>query len=257
MTTSGTFRSKHYSEGATVVTRHVLVTGGSGGIGQAVARRFTDAGDRVVITARHAAPLAATAAEIGAVGVVCDVTDPDQVAALAEQLPEHLDVLVNNAGGIRDLGSPGPTDLRSLAELWRANLDTNLVSAVLVTEAVRDRLRPGGSVISLGSIGAERGAGPYGAAKAALASWSVGLSADLGPRGITSNVISPGYIEKTAFFGDRLTAERRERLIAATHNGRPGNVEDIAETAYFLASPGGRHLTGQQLNVNGGAFVSR
>jgi NAD(P)-dependent dehydrogenase (short-subunit alcohol dehydrogenase family) len=239
------------------VSRHVLVTGASGGIGLAVAGRFARAGDEVVVTARRVGALAAAANQIGARAVPADVTDPAQVAALVDQLPEHLDVLVNNAGGNRVFDVTEPDELTETARLWRANLDANLISAVLVTEAVRGRLRAGGSVIHLGSIGAERGAGSYGAAKAALASWSVGLSADLGSIGVTSNVISPGYIEQTEFFRDRLTDVRRTALVAATHNGRPGTVDDIAETAYFLASPGARHITGQQLNVNGGAFTTR
>ena len=239
------------------MSRHVLVTGASGGIGLAVAGRFARAGDEVVVTARRVDPLAAAADEIGARAVPADVSDPAQVAALVDQLPENLDVLVNNAGGNRVFDVAEPDELTEMARLWRANLDANLISAVLVTEAVRGRLRAGGSVIHLGSIGAERGAGSYGAAKAALASWSVGLSADLGSIGVTSNVISPGYIEQTEFFRDRLTDARRTALVAATHNGRPGTVDDVAETAYFLASPGARHITGQQLNVNGGAFTTR
>jgi 3-oxoacyl-[acyl-carrier protein] reductase len=233
------------------------VTGASNGIGLAIAARFAEAGDQVVITARGADRLAAAANSIGALGVPGDAADPGAVTALVDQLPDELDVLVNNAGGNREFGLAEATDLVSLAALWRANLDTNLLSAVLVTEAVQDRLRVGGSVISLGSIGAERGAGSYGAAKAALAAWSVGVSAELGARGITSNVISPGYIEHTEFFDDRLTPQRRAALIGATHNGRPGNVDDIAETAFFLASPGARHITAQLVNVNGGAYVTR
>jgi 3-oxoacyl-[acyl-carrier protein] reductase len=145
----------------------------------------------------------------------------------------------------------------ALAARWRANLDANLLSAVLTTEVVRDRLALGGSVISIGSIGAERGAGSYGVAKAGLSAWCTGLSAELGPRGVTANVISPGYIADTNFFRDTLTGQRRESLIAATHDQRPGHPQDIAETAYFLASPGARHITGQTLHVNGGAFTTR
>ena len=144
-----------------------------------------------------------------------------------------------------------------MAASWRANLDANLISAVLTTHAVADLLAAGGSVISIGTIGAERGGGSYGAAKAALASWNAYLSAEIGPRGVTANVISPGYVEGTNFFRDRLTSQRRETLIAATHDKRPGRPDDIAETAYFLASPGARHITGQAIHVNGGAFTTR
>jgi 3-oxoacyl-[acyl-carrier protein] reductase len=169
--------------------------------------------------------------------------------------------VVNNAGGNTDFdtgnGDGDGGGLKRLAERWRANLDANLLSAVLTTYAVADRLAPGGSVISIGTIGAERGGGSYGAAKAALAAWNADLSAGIGPRGITANVISAGYIEGTGFFRDRMTPQRREALIAATHDRRPGQPGDIAETAHFLASPGARHITGQTIHVNGGAFTTR
>jgi 3-oxoacyl-[acyl-carrier protein] reductase len=250
------------------VTRNVLVTGASGGIGRAIAARFAADGDTVVITGRDADRLDHAAAELGVAGIVCDATEPAQVAALRASLDERigpaLDVLVNNAGGNtnfddqldRDDGDED-TKLKRLAAAWRANLDANLLSAVLTTYAVADRLTEGGSVISIGTIGAERGGGSYGAAKAALAAWNADLSADLGPRGITANVISAGYIEGTNFFRDRLSPQRREALIAATHDQRPGRPDDVAGTARFLASPEARHITGQTIHVNGGAFTTR
>ena len=94
-------------------------------------------------------------------------------------------------------------------------------------------------------------------AKAALAAWTAGVSAELGPAGVSANTVSPGYVAGTDFFHGRLSDERRERLIAATHDGRAGTVEDIAETVFFLASEGARHITGQVLHVNGGAFTTR
>jgi 3-oxoacyl-[acyl-carrier protein] reductase len=250
------------------VARNVLVTGASNGIGRAIAARFAAEGDVVIITGRNADRLGRAAAELGAHGVVCDAADPGQVAALRGALEDRigptLDVLVNNAGGNTDFDDRGDSDdeqadggLERLAASWRANLDANLISAVLTTHAVADRLAPGGSVISIGTIGAERGGGSYGAAKAGLAAWNAFLSAEIGPRGITANVISAGYIEETNFFRDRLTPQRREALIAAAHDRRPGRPGDIADTALFLASPGARHITGQTIHVNGGAFTTR
>jgi 3-oxoacyl-[acyl-carrier protein] reductase len=128
---------------------------------------------------------------------------------------------------------------------------------VLTTDAFRDRLTPGSSVISTGSIGAERRGGSYGAAKAALQAWNGFLSAELGPRGVTANVVSCGYLADTEFFQGRMTPERHAALVAETHDGRPGTPFDVAETVFFLASPGARHLTGQTLHVNGGAFTTR
>jgi 3-oxoacyl-[acyl-carrier protein] reductase len=241
------------------VSRIVLVTGGGNGLGKAVAARFSAAGDTVVVTGRDTGRLARTAAEIGARPVPCDATDPGQVAHLAEEVGGALDVLVNMAGGNTDFTRPAgdPTSLAEVAAAWHANLDANLLSAVLTTSAVLPALRAGGSIVNVGSIGAEYASTSYGAAKAAVAAWTAGLSAEVGPRGLTANVISPGYIAETGFFRGRLTEQRKAALIAATHDGRAGRPEDIAETAYFLASPGARHITGQVLHVNGGAHTTR
>jgi NAD(P)-dependent dehydrogenase (short-subunit alcohol dehydrogenase family) len=242
-----------------VDSRTVVVTGGSCGIGRAVAARFVADGAEVVITGRRADVLKTVADEIGARGVVCDGTDPVAVEQALTQFPERIDVLVNNAGGNTDFVRPEPHDLSQLAANWQANLATNVLTAVLTTTALSDRLADGGTVVLLGSIAADRGSGggSYGAAKAALGAWNLDLSAELGARGITSNVISPGYVAETEFFGDRMTDERRASLLAATRNKREGSPADIAETVFFLASPGARHITGQVLNVNGGAVTTR
>ena len=246
--------------------RVVLVTGGGTGIGRAVASRFAADGADVIVTGRRPGPLAETVAcfsdRIRA--VTCDGAEPDQVERLLEQLPPRVDVLVNNAGGIADspAGDPGPDApagkrLAALAAEWNADLAANLLTAVLTTAAVADRLADNGSVISIGSIAAVKGSGSYGAAKAALATWNLSVAGDLGGRGITANVIAPGYIASTEFFGDRMTSERRDQLVAATMNHRVGQPDDIAETAHFLAGSGARHLTGQVIHVNGGAYSTR
>ena len=135
---------------------------------------------------------------------------------MAGELGADLDVLVNMAGGNTDFtpqpGGP-PAELEQVPPAWRANLDANLLSAVLTTTAVLGKLRAGGSIINVGSIGAEYASTSYGAAKAALAAWTAGLSAEVGARGLTANVISPGYIAETDFFRGRLTEERRAALI--------------------------------------------
>ncbi|MGH4027921.1 SDR family NAD(P)-dependent oxidoreductase [Actinomycetota bacterium Odt1-20B] len=268
--------------------RTALVTGGTSGIGRAVAARFAADGARVVVTGRHADTVELTAKELSASGapchgIVCDATDPAQVAALAARTDvlESVDVLVNAAGGLFNAPSAQATSTTSptsttsgtpttsstpdaplerlehlLAE-WQGNLAQNLLGTVLTTTALRDRLAAGASVISIGSIGAERGGGSYGAAKAALAAWNATLSAELAPHGVTANVIASGYVEGTAFFGGELAAARRAALVEETHNKRPGTPEDIAETTYFLASPGARHITGQTIHVNGGAHTTR
>jgi 3-oxoacyl-[acyl-carrier protein] reductase len=236
--------------------RQVVVTGGGTGIGKAIATAFVKAGNAVVITGRRPGPLADTAAELGSAvrPVRFDASDPAQIEQALADLPQHVDVLVNNAGGNTDIGAPDPAGLAELAAAWEANLRANILSAVLVTTALRDRLTPGGAVISLSSIAAHRGgAGSYAAAKAAVEAWNLTLAEDAGADQITANVVAPGFIDGTEFFRDSMTDHRRSALIAQTVSGRAGTADDIAAAVLFLASPGARHITGQTLHVNGGA----
>ncbi|MDR7167376.1 3-oxoacyl-[acyl-carrier protein] reductase [Nocardia kruczakiae] len=238
------------------MARTIVITGGSRGLGRQVAQRFCESGERVVITGRSDR-VRQTAAELGVDGIECDASEPVSVEAFAARLGDAVDVLVNMAGGNTDLIGPVPESLKDVAAQWNANLSANLLTAVLTTSALRDRLRPGGALINVGSIGAEYASTSYGAAKAALAAWSAGLSAELAPKGITVNVVSPGYIEDTDFFQGKLTAERRAQLIAATHDKRPGRPGDVADLVEFLASPRARHITGQTIHLNGGAYTTR
>jgi 3-oxoacyl-[acyl-carrier protein] reductase len=239
--------------------RQVVVTGGGTGIGLSIATAFIKAGNGVVITGRRTAPLAAAVADLGSAArsVQFDAADPAAVERAVSDLPERIDVLVNNAGGNTDIGAPEPSSLAEVAAAWQANLDANLLSAVLVTTALRDRLAPGGAVISLSSIAAHRaGAGSYAAAKAAVEAWNLTLARDVGTDGITANVVAPGYTEGTEFFRDSMTDQRHSALIAQTATGRAGTADDIAAAVVFLASPSASHITGQVLHVNGGAFSS-
>ncbi|MFK3983357.1 SDR family NAD(P)-dependent oxidoreductase [Micromonospora sp. NPDC050397] len=239
--------------------RAVVVTGGATGIGYAVARRLVRAGDRVVITGRRESLLKEAADRIGATPVAFDAADPDAIADALPHLPERVDVLVNNAGGNTDFDRPTAAagELASVAANWRANLDANLLSAVLVTTALTARFSGNARVVTIGSIAARQGAGAYGAAKAAVEAWTATLAGELGPRGITANVVAPGLILDTEFFRDRMTPEGVERRVAATRNGRAGTTEDVAATVAFLASPDAGHLTGQVIHVNGGAYLGR
>lgn len=240
------------------MTRTVIVTGGGTGLGAAMAKRFTDEGDTVFITGRRHGPLTRTAELLGdtVTPIICDHGDPEQLRQLADRLPDRIDVLINNAGGIVDYDGE-LTGLARIAASWHANLSANLVNTVLTTELLADRIAGGGSAIHLGSIAADKGGGAYGAAKAALATWNMDAAARLGQRGITSNVLAPGYTTETEFFGDSMTEHRHETLVTATRIGRPGTPEDVAGVAWFLASPDARNVTAQVLKVDGGAWPSR
>jgi 3-oxoacyl-[acyl-carrier protein] reductase len=228
--------------------RQVVVTGGGTGIGLAVAAEFARHADQVTITGRREQVLKDAAAGLpGTVGYACfDASDPHAVQAALPQLPDQVDVLVNNAGGNTDFDREPAADgdLAGLAAAWRANLDANLLSAVLVTAALTPRFAPDARIISMSSIAARRGAGSYGAAKAGVEAWTADLAAEFGPRGITANVISPGLTTGSEFFRGRLTDTRYEHLVAETRNRRAGTTDDIAATVAFLASPQARHITG-------------
>ncbi|MFG3697112.1 SDR family NAD(P)-dependent oxidoreductase [Micromonospora sp. NPDC047620] len=245
--------------------RLAVVSGGGTGIGAAVARALAGDGCDVLIVGRRADVLLATAervnAECGRPGaaqaVSADLTDPEQLGGVVEAVAGRpVDVVVNNAGGY--LGGDVST-LAGTAAHWRTNLDANVLTAVLLTEALRPALRrPGGRVILVSSIAAQRGGGgAYSAAKAALHGWAYDLAGQLGPEQITVNVVSPGYVAETEFFGDRMTPQGHVKRVAATLVGRAGVPDDIAEAVRYLAGPAAGYVTGQVLGVNGGSVLGR
>ncbi|GAA2643120.1 MULTISPECIES: SDR family NAD(P)-dependent oxidoreductase [Nonomuraea] len=238
--------------------REVVVTGGGTGIGFAIAAAFAGKGDKVTITGRREQVLREAADKLGASYAVFDAASPVAVQEALAHLPATVDVLVNNAGGNTNLDRQKiENDLKDLAEAWWANLNANLMSAVLVTTALLPRLSKGGRIVSIGSIAARgTGSGSYGAAKAAMESWTADLAAELGSKA-TANVVAPGLVVDTEFFRGRLTPEGVRHRVESTRNGRAGTPDDIAETVLFLASPGAGHLTGQVLHVNGGAYLGR
>lgn len=243
------------------MSRTVVISGGGTGIGRACAAWFAAAGDDVFIVGRRPDRLAATATELGerATPVAADLTSAAGAAAVAAALGDRtVDVIVPAAGGTK---AALPEDLAGIEAEWRADLDQNVLTAVLLVEALRDRLPDhSGRVIGLGSIGAQLGSGyggSYGAAKAALHAWIFWLAAQLGPRGVTANLVLPGYVPDTEFFGDRRNAEFDRVRIERSLVGRAGRSDEVAATVGFLASADAGYITGQLIGVNGGMVLGR
>jgi 3-oxoacyl-[acyl-carrier protein] reductase len=237
-----------------------VVTGGSSGIGRAIATAFAHQGDQVIITARHAEELRAAAE---AIGVNCgwqraDVSQSEQVAATVEAIVVqfgHIDVLVNNAGLSRGL-FPEMT-LAQAEEVWDLELDVNLKGAFLMSYAAAPHLtRPGGRIINISTDGALTGAVGlrtmgYVSAKAGLLGLTRAQAREYGPQGITANGIAPGFIAGTGAT-NRVPEDTLQSIAAQLPVRRSGSGDDIAVAALFLASPEAGFITGELLNVNGG-----
>lgn len=239
-----------------------LVTGGSQGIGEAVARRLAEAGATVLVAARSEEKAAAVAASIvegggAAEAVRLDVADPASVSAVFRGIAERhgkLDVLVNNAG-ITDDGLL----LRMSKESWDRVLATDLTGVFLVTqEAVKLMMkkRVAGRVVTVGSVvGLMGNAGQanYAAAKAGVVGFTMSLAREIGSRGITVNAVAPGYVE-TAMTG-ALNDDQRKTLAGKIVLGRLGTAEDVAGAVLFLASDLASYVTGTVVNVSGGLLI--
>lgn len=278
-------RYRRYHHGPTVSGgRTVVISGGGTGIGLATARAFDRDGDHTVLVGRRAGVLERAAAGLER-AVVCpaDLTEPAgaaRVAALVRRDFGAVDVLVNAAGGIggREPAFSPPEDgggagreaadgegagLSRLAQRWTDTFRLNTLTAVLLTEALCERLAtPGGRVLFLSSIAAHRGTGAagYGPSKAALHPYAHELARRLGPRGVTVNVVAPGIVGDTDFFGPDgagMTPERWQARVDETLDGRAATPGDVAETLHWLASPAADHITSQIIQVNGGAERGR
>jgi 3-oxoacyl-[acyl-carrier protein] reductase len=235
----------------------VLVTGGTRGIGRAIATAFARHGASGVVG--HQRPSAAADSlrdELaGYEGdwdlVQADVTDEDAVAAMVDGMRARLggvDVLVNNAGVVshRALGEMKLAD-------WREVIDTNLTAMYLTSQACAETMQAGDSIINLTSAVATvgmPGRTHYTASKAGVVGFTRSLAKELGPRGIRANAIAPGIIDTDQAAG--LTPEQRERYGRLAALGRLGTPEDVAGAALFLAGDGARFISGVTLNVDGG-----
>jgi len=181
------------------------------------------------------------------------------VAARIEDIRLGCKGVVAAAGGISP-STDGEQRLDDVRRDWQAAFESNVLSAVLLVEALREDLEQGGGrVVLLSSVAALRGSGggPYGAMKAALHAWVFDLARELGRHGGTANVVAPGFVPDTEFWADRLTDELRRERAGQTLIGREGFPEEIASLISWLLGPHGGWMTGQVLSPNGGVVLGR
>jgi 3-oxoacyl-[acyl-carrier protein] reductase len=237
-----------------------LVTGASRGIGAAIADELARLGATVVGTATSEAGAAAIGERLaahGGQGRVVDVANGAAVEALIDGIAKDLgavSILVNNAGITRD-----NLLMRMKDEDWQAILDTNLTSVFRTSRAVLRGMMKArrGRIINIASViglTGNPGQANYAAAKAGIIGFSKSLAREIGSRGITVNVVAPGFIE-TDMTRD-LPEAVRAKMLSDTALGRLGSAADIAAAVAFLASPAAGYITGETLHVNGGLYMA-
>jgi 3-oxoacyl-[acyl-carrier protein] reductase len=237
-----------------------LVTGASRGIGAAIAQTLAAQGAKVIGTATTAAGAAVidtALAASGGVGRVLNVTDAGAIDALIDAIGKDFgapSILVNNAGITRD-----QLLMRMKEDDWQSVIDTNLSSVFRTSKAVMRAMMKArkGRIINIASvIGLTGNAGQanYAAAKAGIIAFSKSLAREIGSRGITVNVVAPGFIETDMTKG--LPEDQKTAMLGQIALGRFGAVEDVANAVAFLASPAAAYITGETLHVNGGMYMA-
>ncbi|MEV6010932.1 3-oxoacyl-ACP reductase family protein [Streptomyces sp. NPDC051976] len=242
---------------ATLDGKVALVTGGSRGIGEAVALRLAADGADVALTYRgneeRAARVVDKITEMGrrAWAVRSDSADPRAVRAAVEEIAARfgrIDILVNNAG----VGLLGPVEDITLEDIDHV-LEVNVRAPFVAAQAALRHMTEGGRIVSIGSCIAERvafaGGTLYATSKTALTGMTKALARELGPRGITANLVHPGPIDTDMNPADGPSADFQSGLTALGHYGQPS---DIAETVAHLVGEGGRYVTGAAIAVDGG-----
>jgi 3-oxoacyl-[acyl-carrier protein] reductase len=237
----------------------VLVTGASRGIGAAIADELAAQGATVIGTATSesgARAIGERLAAVGGHGRELNVTDPAAVDALIDAITKEfgaVSILVNNAGITRDT-----LLMRMKDEDWQAILDTNLTSVYRTSKAVMRGMMKArkGRIINIASvIGVTGNAGQanYAAAKAGIIAFSKSLAKEIGSRGVTVNVVAPGFIDTD--MTRAMPEDAKNALVGQIALGRLGEPADIARAVAFLAGPAASYITGETLHVNGGMYM--
>ena len=236
--------------------RIAVVIGAASGIGWATAQALASQGDRVIVADRNAGGAQARAAELGEphTAATVDVTDEDLVQRLFEETGQ-VDVVVNcagfsNVGLITDM----PVDQ------FRDVIDVCLTGAFIVAKHAGRNLRPGGALVSISSLNGRQpaaGMSAYCAAKAGLSMLTQVAALELGPRGIRVNAVAPGFVHTPLTAPAAAVPGVVEEYLENTALGRAGTPEDIANAVLYLCSPAASWLTGEVLDLNGGAHLNR
>ncbi|HTH89908.1 SDR family NAD(P)-dependent oxidoreductase [Mycobacterium sp.] len=236
--------------------RIAVVIGAASGIGWATAQALASQGDRVIVADRNAGGAQARAAELGEphTAATVDVTDEDLVQRLFEETGQ-VDVVVNcagfsNVGLITDM----PVDQ------FRDVIDVCLTGAFIVAKHAGRNLRPGGALVSISSLNGRQpaaGMSAYCAAKAGLSMLTQVAALELGPRGIRVNAVAPGFVHTPLTAPAAAVPGVVEEYLENTALGRAGTPEDIANAVLYLCSPAASWLTGEVLDLNGGAHLKR
>ncbi len=237
-----------------------LVTGASRGIGAAIADTLAAHGAKVIGTATSEAGAQAIGERLaahGGMGRALNVTDGAAVEALIDDIAKEvgaISILVNNAGITRD-----QLLLRMKDEDWQAIMDTNLTSVFRTTKAaIRGMMKARkGRIVNIASViglTGNPGQANYAAAKAGIIAFSKSVAREIGSRGITVNVVAPGFIDTD--MTRSLPEQQRAALLGQIALGRLGAADDIAQAVLFLASPAAAYITGETLHVNGGMYMA-
>jgi 3-oxoacyl-[acyl-carrier protein] reductase len=240
-----------------------FITGAAVGIGKRIAERLAQSGYDIALT-YHSSPADDVVAAIEAAGSECmsmrvDVTDSAEVSSAVSATIDRfsrLDLVITNAGGLIARQLAGTMS----DEHWHRVIDVNLSSTFYVVRAASEHLQSGGRIITMSSLAGQNGGGDgasaYAASKAGVVGLTRAYAKEFGPRGITVNTLSPGYIDDTPFHATFSSDAARQAMVAGSAMRRAGNPDDVAEAVLYLASEGASFVTGTVVDLNGGSYFA-